>query len=183
MRKANHFGNSCNSCTRSLGLIVTPFICISGWIYQSAIGAQPVCARATCVRGLSVQAIKAPLIVFLTPLCAAPSSSPVTAGAYSSTSRLTPRHPATATRTEHARTRASRDVRIGRSRGSPALRFCLAWRIIIFYREEMSSCRPEVAEDSAAAPSLRVLSRHPAHSAARRGGKVFHHLSDLPSTD
>lgn len=110
MRKSNHFGNSCNSCTRSLGLILTPFICISGWIYQSAISAQPVCARATCVRGLSVQAIKAPLIVFLTPRCAAPSSSPVTAGAYSSTSRLTPRHPATATRTERARTPARAPV-------------------------------------------------------------------------
>lgn len=44
------------------------------------------------------------------------------------------------------RRHTGRDVRIGRSRGSPAFHFCLAWRIIIFYREEMSSRRFTLAE-------------------------------------
>lgn len=46
-----------------------------------------------------------------------------------------------------ARRHTGRDVRIGRSRGSPAFRFCLAWRIIIFY-QEMSSRRLTLAEGS-----------------------------------
>ena len=68
---------------------------------------------------------------------------------------LTLHHPATIHHTHththtHAPTRAhtSRDVRIGRSRGSPAFRFCLAWRISsILQRGKRRSPAPTSLEE------------------------------------